>query len=112
LDSNIVNNTLPFEENNEEEVIEVLDDPKRTTKDVIVDTANKVQEKAETIKTNIQNQDIYESSTEAPVIKERPKKKIDTLLKIQIVLIVLWIVLTISIYFWGYDLFEKLIPIS
>ena len=60
MDSNIVNNTLPFEENNEEEVIEVLDDPKRTTKEVIVDTANKVQEKAETIKTNIQNQDIYD----------------------------------------------------
>lgn len=115
MDNNIENNnisSLPFEVSEEEEVIEVLDDPKRTAKEVIVDTANMVQDKAEEIKTNIQNQDIYESSNEAPVINEKKKKKIDTLLKIQIVLIVLWIVLTTVIYFWGYELFEKLIPIS
>ena len=36
----------------------------------------------------------------------------DKALKVQIVLVVLWVVLTASIYFFGYDLFEPFIPIN
>ena len=67
----------------------------------------------ELLKTNIQNEDIYENNIDVPIIKDKePKKKIDKVLKIQIALVILWVVLTASIYFFGYELFEPLIPIS
>lgn len=108
IETNDINSSLPFETNEPEE-IEVLDDPRRTMKDVIKDTTKEVQNKAEEIK----NQDIYESSTDVPVIKSpEKKKKIDKLMKVQIALIILWVVLTVAIYFFGYKLFEPIIPIS
>ena len=101
-------------QNNENEEIEVLNDPRRSVKEVIKDTTNVISNKAEEIKTNIQNEDIYETSVDIPVIKgmEKSKFKADKAMKIQIVLLVLWVVLTVSIYFFGYELFEPIIPIS
>lgn len=101
-------------QNNENEEIEILNDPRRSVKEVIKDTTNVISNKAEEIKTNIQNEDIYETSVDIPVIKgmEKPKFKADKAMKIQIVLLVLWVVLTVSIYFFGYELFEPIIPIS
>lgn len=110
LDYSDKNISLPVEE----EEIEVLDDPRRSAKEVIKDTASIVQNKATELKENIQNQDIYETSVDIPVIKgkELNKKKMDKVLKVQIILVVLWVVLTVSIYFFGYELFEPFIPIN
>lgn len=110
LDYSDKNISLPVEE----EEIEVLDDPRRSAKEVIKDTASMVQNKATELKENIQNQDIYETSVDIPVIKgkELNKKKMDKVLKVQIILVVLWVVLTVSIYFFGYELFEPFIPIN
>lgn len=114
LENSDKNISLPFEEINTEEEIEVLDDPKRTAKEVIKDTANIVQNKAVEIKENIQNENIYESNTDIPIIKSKDlnKKKMDIVLKVQIALVVLWVVLTVSIFFFGYDIFEPYIPIN
>ena len=100
------------EESDEE--IEVLDDPKKTAKDVLVDTSKEIKTKANEIKTNIQNEDIYENNTNIPIIKEKEFsfKKMDKVLKVQIILVILWVVLTVSIYFFGYELFEPIIPIN
>lgn len=122
------NMSLPFEEISEEssneveevledveedEEIEVLKDPRRSAKEVIKDTANVVSDKASEIKTNIQNEDIYENNTDVPILKNKEqKKKMDKVLKAQIILVVLWVVLTVSIYFFGYELFEPIIPIN
>ena len=116
------NMSLPFEENSneveellteEDEEIEVLKDPRRSAKEVIKDTANMVTDKASEIKTNIQNEDIYENNVDVPIIKNKEQnKKIDKVLKAQIILVVLWVVLTVSIYFFGYELFEPIIPIN
>lgn len=97
-----------------EEEIEVLDDPKKTAKDVLVDTSKEIKTKANEIKTNIQNEDIYENNTNIPIIKEKEFsfKKMDKVLKVQIILVILWVVLTVSIYFFGYELFEPIIPIN
>ena len=97
-----------------EEEIEVLDDPKKTAKDVLVDTSKEIKTKANEIKTNIQNEDIYENNTNIPIIKEKESsfKKMDKVLKVQIILVILWVVLTVSIYFFGYELFEPIIPIN
>ncbi len=98
----------------EEEEIEVLEDPRRSAKEVIIDTASSIQNKAVEIKDNIQNSDIYENNVDIPIINKEgiSKKKMDKALKVQIVLVVLWVVLTASIYFFGYDLFEPFIPIN
>ena len=115
------NMSLPFEENSneveeileEDEEIEVLKDPRRSAKEVIKDTANIVTDKASEIKTNIQNEDIYENNTDVPILKNKEqKKKMDKVLKAQIIFVVLWVVLTVSIYFFGYELFEPIIPIN
>ena len=43
-------------------------------------------------------------------IIEEPKEK-DKILRIQIILLILWVILTIVIYFFGYDLFEPFIKV-
>ena len=105
-----VNMSLPFEETEEE--IEVLDDPKRTVKDVVGDAERSINNKVDQIIK--ENDSIYETNIDIPVLREKTLKvkKIDTVLKIQIALVILWIVLTVSIYFFGYDLFEPIIPVS
>ena len=113
LENSDKNISLPFEVDETVEEIEVLEDPKKTATDVLKDTSKEVKEKAVEIKTNIQNQDIYENNVDIPIIRDSKKKsKIDKILKIQIILIVLWVVLTVSIYFFGYELFEPIIPIN
>ena len=102
------NMSLPFDEE-----IEVLDDPKRTIVDALGDGERNLNNKVDQFKANIQNNDIYENNTDIPIIRNKePKKKMETVLKVQIILIVLWVVLTVSIYFFGYKLFEPIIPIS
>lgn len=110
LENSDRNISLPIED----EEIEILEDPRRSAKEVIKDTASSIQNKAVEIKENIQNQDIYETNINIPIIKgkEQNKKKMDRVLKVQIVLVVLWVVLTISLYFFGYELFEPFIPIN
>ena len=49
-----------------------------------------------------------EIKTEAQTTKTKKK---DTVLLIQIALLVLWIILTALIYFFGYDLFEPFISV-
>lgn len=52
------------------------------------------------------------SKTNAQVVNQTmQKKKIDKVLMIQIFLLVLWIVLTTIIYFFGYDFFEPFIKV-
>ena len=52
------------------------------------------------------------SKTNAQVVNQtKQKKKIDKVLMIQIFLLVLWIVLTTIIYFFGYDFFEPFIKV-
>ena len=108
------NMSLPFEKiDTSNEDIEVLKDPRRTPKEVFNDTETALNNKVDEIKTNIQNNDIYETSVDVPIIKQKePKKKMETVLKVQIILVILWVVLTVSIYFFGYKLFEPIIPIS
>lgn len=108
------NMSLPFEIiDTSNEDIEVLKDPRRTPMEVIGDAEKSLNNKVENIKTNIQNNDIYETNNDVPVIKNKDtKKKMETVLKVQIALVILWVVLTVSIYFFGYKLFEPIIPIS
>lgn len=108
------NMSLPFEKiSTEGEDIEVLKDPRRNPIEVLNDTEAALNNKVDEIKTNIQNNDIYETSVDVPIIKQKePKKKMETVLKVQIILVILWVVLTVSIYFFGYKLFEPIIPIS
>ena len=114
LENSDKNISLPFEEDESIEEIEVLDDPKRSAKEVLKDTASIVQKKASEIQNKIDNEDIYESSKDVPIINEKgiKIKKLDKILKIQIALVIIWVVLTLSIYLFGYDLFEPIIPIS
>ena len=114
LENSDKNISLPFDALETDEEIEVLEDPRRSAKEVIKDTASSIQNKASEIKENIQNQDIYETNIDIPIIKatEKPRKKMEKVLKIQIALIVLWVVLTLSLYLFGYELFEPFIPIN
>lgn len=108
------NMSLPFETiDTSDEDIEVLKDPRRNPIEVIEDAEKSLNNKVDTLKENIQNNDIYETSVDVPIIKNKePKKKMETVLKVQIILVILWVVLTVSIYFFGYKLFEPIIPIS
>lgn len=50
---------------------------------------------------------------EKEIVKEEPKhKKKDKILIIQLILLLIWALLTVIIYFFGYDLFEPFINVS
>ena len=59
--------------------------------------------------TVITNDDI--SFKEEKVI-ENKKKKMDKVLIVQIILLVAWVIITVLVYFFGYDLFSKFIDVS
>lgn len=50
---------------------------------------------------------------EKEIVKVEPKhKKKDKILIIQLILLLIWVLLTVIIYFFGYDLFEPFINVS
>lgn len=44
-------------------------------------------------------------------VESKPRKK-DKILIIQLILLLIWVLLTVIIYFFGYDLFEPFINVS
>ena len=54
--------------------------------------------------------DIF-SVQETNIVEPKKKKKMDKILLIQISLLIVWLVLTILIYFFGYDLFSSFIKV-
>jgi hypothetical protein len=60
-----------------------------------------------------ENQTVTQQVAPAQVAVQTPvqKKKMDKILMIQILLLVIWAVLTTLVYFFGYDLFEPFIKV-
>lgn len=60
-----------------------------------------------------ENQTVTQQVASAQVAVQAPvqKKKMDKILMIQIIMLVIWAVLTTLVYFFGYDLFEPFIKV-
>ena len=46
------------------------------------------------------------------IVKETKTKKKDKVIIVQLILLLIWVILTLLVYFFGYDLFEPFIKID
>lgn len=86
--------------NNQDEPIEILDEPEKTNQDLPEDNMISID-------SIIPTEEIKEEIKE----KKIEYKKRDTILTVQIILLVAWAILTTLIYFFGYNLFSPFIPV-
>ena len=86
--------------NAQDESIEVLDEQVETKQDLSEDNIISIDSIIPT-----------EEIKEEVKVKKIENKKRDTILTVQIILLITWAILTTLIYFFGYNLFSPFIPV-